>query len=234
MLTSEVRVRYEGDWTAQLAEYDVFGEFIASTFRNHRYIGMLALETNDYEGTVEVIRSHKMVDTIDVVERYRTGEGRYAATILLRGRLTELTPLQALMYEGYLPIGPTKLENGCEYFNLLLGDRDELTTAIELLSEFGSVSVERITRDFRREIMPSRAEWQELLESIPPRQREFLNTSVENGYFEIPREVTLEELAEEMDITKTTASNHLRKAERTLIAFVLPYINLAVGDGDSL
>ena len=228
MLTSEVRVRYDGDWTAQLAEYDVFGEFIASTFRNHRYIGMLALETNEYEESLNVIRSHKMVDSIDVVERYDTSEGRSAATILLRGRLTELTPFQALMYEGYLPIGPTKLKNGCEYFNLLLGDREELAKAIELLFDFGTVSVERITRDFRREIMPSRAEWQELFASIPPRQREFLNTAVEKGYFEIPREVTLEELAKEMGITKTTASNHLRKAEHTLITFVLPYINLAV------
>lgn len=228
MLTAEVRVRYNGDWTAELTEYDVFGEFIASTFRNYRYIGMLALETSDYEATLDVIRSHGMIETVDVVERFETPEGRYAATVLLRGRLTELTPLQALMYEGYLPIGPTKLEDGCEFFDLLLNDRDELSTAIELLSEFGSVSVERITRDFRREVMPSRAEWQELLSSIPPRQREFLNTAVEMGYFEIPRQVTLEELADEMGITKTTVSNHLRKAEQQLIEFVLPYINLAV------
>lgn len=230
MLTSEVRVRYDGDWTAELAEFDVFGEFIASTFRNHRYVGMLALETSEYEPALDIIRSHRMVDSVDVVEQYETSEGRYAATILLRGRLTELTPLQALMYEGYLPIGPTKLEDGCEYFNLLLGDRSELSNAIELLSEFGSVSVERITQDIQREITPSRAEWQELLSSIPTRQREFLNTAVEMGYFEIPRAVTLEELAEEMGITKTTASTHLRKVERKLITFLLPYINLAVDD----
>lgn len=231
MLTAEVRVRYDGDWTAKLAEFDVFGEFIASTFRNHRYIGMLALETSEYEATLDIIRSHEMVDSVDVVEQYETPEGRCAATVLLRGRLTELTPLQALMYEGYLPIGPTKLKNGCEHFNLLLGDRDELSKAIELLSEFGRVSVERITKDFRREITPSRAEWQELLSSIPTRQREFLNVAVEMGYFEIPRAVTLEQLAEELGITKTTASTHLRKVERKLITFLLPYINLAVKEG---
>ncbi|WP_228546148.1 helix-turn-helix domain-containing protein [Halegenticoccus tardaugens] len=98
---------------------------------------------------------------------------------------------------------------------------------MEFLDEFGNVTVERITEDFRREVMPSRAEWQELLSSIPPRQREFLNAAAERGYFEIPRQVTLEDLADEMDITKTTASNHLRKAERKLIQFLLPYINLA-------
>lgn len=228
MLTAKVCVQYDGDWTAELASEDVFGEFLASTFRNNRYIGMLAIDAPDCETVLDIVRSHETVETADLVEQYETHEGRCAATILLRGRLTEVTPLQALMYEGFLPIGPTQLVDGKECFDLLLNDRDELTKAIELLSEFGNVVVERITQDFRREIMPSRAEWQELLSSIPPRQREFLNTAAEEGYFEIPREVTLEELADEMGITKTTASNHLRKAERELVEFVLPYINLAV------
>lgn len=228
MLTAKVCVQYDNDWTAELANHNVFGEFIASTFRNNRYVGMLAVESEDSEAVREVIQAHDTVDTIDLVEEYETHEGRCVATMLLRGRLTEVTPLQALMYDGYLPIGPTQLVDGRECFDLLLNDRSELSEAIDLLSDFGDVTVERITQDFRREIMPSRAEWQELLSSIPPRQREFLNTAVEQGYFEIPRQVTLEEVAEEMGITKTTASNHLRKVERQLVEFILPYVNLAV------
>jgi predicted DNA binding protein len=231
MLTAKIRVQYEGDWTAELAHHDVFGEFIASTFRNNQYTGVLAIESPDCDTVREIISAHDTVETIDLIEQYRTSEGRCAATMFLRGRLAEVTPLQSLMYEGYLPLGPTQLVNGCECFDLLLNDRSELSEAIELLSEFGDVTVERITQDFRREIMPSRSEWQELLSSIPPRQREFLNTAVERGYFEIPRQVTLEEIADEMDVTKTTASNHLRKIERKLIQFLLPYINLAVQDG---
>lgn len=228
MLTAKVCVQYDGDWTAELAHHQVFGEFIASTFRNNRYIGMFAVEARDCEAVLDVIRAHDTVETVDLVERYETHEDRCAATVILRGRLTEVTPLQSLMYEGYLPLGPTELIDGRECFDLLLNDRSELAKAIDLLSEFGNVAVERIAQDFRREIMPSRADWQELLSSIPPRQREFLNIAAERGYFEIPRQVTLEELADEMDITKTTASNHLRKAERQLVEFVLPYINLAV------
>jgi len=230
MLTAKVCVQYENDWTAELADYDVFGEFIASTFRNNRYIGMFAIEARDCDAVFEVIREHDSVSTLDIIERYQTPDGRAAATVLLRGRLPEVTPLQALMYEGYLPIGPTELVNGRECFDLLLSDRSELSEAIDFLSDFGDVTVERITQDFRREVMPSRAEWQELLASIPPRQREFLNKAAELGYFEIPRKVTLEEIADEMEITKTTASNHLRKAERQIVEFVLPYINLAVQD----
>lgn len=228
MLTAKVSVQYDGDWTAELVHHDVFGEFIASTFRNNRYTGMLAIESQDCDAVCEIIRTHDAVETVELVEQYETKEVRCVATMLLQGRLTEVTPLQALMYDGYLPLGPTQLVDGCECFDLLLNDRNELSEAIALLSEFGNVTVERITQDFRREIMPSRSEWQELLSSIPRRQREFLNTAAEQGYFEIPRQVTLEEVANEMDISKTTASNHLRKVEQKLVEFVLPYINLAV------
>lgn len=229
MLTAKVCVRYEGDWTAALADYDIFAEFLASSFRNRRYIGIMALETNAFEDVRGVIEGHRTVETVQVIERYDSdGQGRTAATLLLRGNVTEFTPLQTLLYEGFLPLGPTKLEDGRECFDLLLEDREELSKATTLMQEFGVVTVERISQDFRREIVPSAAEWQELLASIPPRQRELLNTAVERGYFEIPRECTLEEIADEMGITKTTASNHLRKLEGEVVTFLRPYINLAV------
>lgn len=230
MLTAKVCVRYEEDWTAKLAAHDVFGEFITSTFRNRHYIGIMAIECDqkDIESVVTIIEDHRMVDSIKILEEYNVDKrGQVSVTLFLEGQLTEFTPLQTLMYEGFLPIGPTKLENGRECFDLLLHDREELSKAVELLEEFGNVSVNRISENFRREVVPSRAEWQELLASIPPRRREVLNLAIEQGYFEIPRRITLEELADQMDITKTTVSSHLRKAEQQIIEFLLPYLNLA-------
>lgn len=233
MLTAKVCVRYEGDWTAELAAHDVFGEFIASTFRDRRYVGIMAVECDaaDADTVLDIIGSHRMIDDVDVVEEFAADErNRTSMTLFLEGQLTEFTPLQTLLYEGFLPIGPTELENGRECFDLLLHDRDELSNAIELLGEFGSVSVDRISEEFRREVVPSRAGWQALLASFPPRRRELLNLALDEGYFEIPRATTLEVLAAEMDITKTTASTHLRKAERQIFEFLLPYINLATED----
>lgn len=231
MLTAKVCVRYEEDWTAQLARYNAFAEFLASTFRNRRYIGIMALETDDMDASLAVIEDHRATDEVDVLERYeREHADRESATLFVRGSLTEFTPLQTLLYEGFLPIGPTKLEDGRECFDLLLNDREELSKATEVLSEFGPVAVERISNEFNRQVTPSTAEWQELLGSIPPRQRELLTLALQEGYFDIPRETTLEELAAKMDITKTTASNHLRKAERSLMKFLVTYVNLAADD----
>lgn len=229
MLTAKICVLYEGDWTAELARYDVFGQFVASTFRSRRYLGIVALETDAFESVVAVIDEHETTDSLEVVERYDVPErGRTSATMLIRGYLSEFSPLQTLLYEGFLPLGPTTLENGRECFDLLLHDRSELAEAVSLLDEFGQTSVERVSTDFRREIVPSVAQWQELLSAIPPRQRELLTVALEQGYFDIPRETTLAEIAAEMDITKSTASNHLRRAERQLMEFLVPYIDLAM------
>jgi predicted DNA binding protein len=232
MLTAKICVRYEGDWTAQLRKYDVFGEFFASTFRNRQYTGIIAIETTDLDATLDVISAHETIESTTVIERYELDHATTAAaTVFIRGALQEFSPLQTLIYEGFLPIGPTILDDGRECFDLLLTDRAELSDAVELLEAFGHVGVERISREFSHRVTPSTAEWQELLASIPPRQREVLNTALEYGYFNIPREATLTEIADEMGITKTTASNHLRKGERKVMEFLITYLNLAaMGD----
>ena len=47
-------------------------------------------------------------------------------------------------------------------------------------------------------------------------QREILKIAVERGYFETPREVTLDELAEELDLPRSTVSYRLRRATAEL------------------
>jgi predicted DNA binding protein len=52
--------------------------------------------------------------------------------------------------------------------------------------------------------------------SLPEEQRSTLRTAAENGYYETPREITLDELAEEMDLPRSTVSYRLRQAEAAL------------------
>lgn len=231
MLTAELSVMYTGNWTAELAEYDAFGEFLASTFRNREYLGLFSLEAAELDAAITVVRDHRRTSTVEVIERYSPARGdRSTATLFIRSELGEFTPLQTLLYEGFLPVGPTVLEQGRQRFTLLVSDRDELSHAVAVLEEFGDVTLERVSEEFNREITPSTAGWQELLSSFPSRRLAVLNIAVEGGYYEIPRDMTLEGVAAEAGITKPTASNHLRKAERQIVSFLLPYLNLAVDD----
>jgi len=51
---------------------------------------------------------------------------------------------------------------------------------------------------------------------LTTRQEEALEAAFRMGYFDWPREVTAEEVAESMDISAATLHGHLRKAERTV------------------
>lgn len=52
--------------------------------------------------------------------------------------------------------------------------------------------------------------------SMPPEQLAALEVAVERGYYETPREVTLDELADDIDVPRSTLSYRLRRAEARL------------------
>lgn len=234
MLNVKIRVDYEGDWTSKLSRFDVSGQFLASTYRDRRYLGLLALDAveSDFEGIIDTIRTHSTTESVDVIESFEDQPGnRLSSTLLIRSTYLEYTPMQILLYEGYLPFGAFgELQHGAISFDLLVEDREEISDAVDLLRGFGSVEVERISREFRRQIFPSVTEWTNLLESIPSRQQELLQVGLELGYYDLPREVTLQELADEIGIAKTTASQHLRKAESNIIEFFVKYMKIHSGE----
>lgn len=57
-------------------------------------------------------------------------------------------------------------------------------------------------------------------ERLTERQREVLRTAFEAGYYEQPRETTGEEVADELGISSTTFSQHIRAAERNLLSLL--------------
>ena len=55
---------------------------------------------------------------------------------------------------------------------------------------------------------------------LTPRQHEVLLLAYANGYYDWPRGKSGEELADELEVTYATFSEHLRKAERKLVSLV--------------
>jgi predicted DNA binding protein len=56
---------------------------------------------------------------------------------------------------------------------------------------------------------------------LTDRQRDLLETALRAGYFEVPRECTLTELADRVGVDKSTASGVVRRAERNLVSWFL-------------
>lgn len=76
----------------------------------------------------------------------------------------------------------------------------------ETLNTFGiSYTVERIQQDVETErLLTERQQW------LP-------DEAIERGYYNTPREITLEELAATLDISKSTCSETLHRAEERVV-----------------
>jgi len=73
-------------------------------------------------------------------------------------------------------------------------------------------------REVERPQRSPRDAWAALSEELTPRQTAALTKAYVGGFFDWPREVTGDDLAESMDITRATFHQHLRAAERKLAA----------------
>jgi hypothetical protein len=58
---------------------------------------------------------------------------------------------------------------------------------------------------------------QTALDALTDRQIEALETAFEMGFYEVPREVSTEDVAAELDIDAATLSEHLQRAERNFL-----------------
>lgn len=55
------------------------------------------------------------------------------------------------------------------------------------------------------------------LDELTDRQREAIQTAYDMGYYEVPREVTTDEVATEVGVDPSTVAEHLQRAERNLL-----------------
>ncbi|MDY6818742.1 MAG: helix-turn-helix domain-containing protein [Halobacteriales archaeon] len=59
------------------------------------------------------------------------------------------------------------------------------------------------------------------LDELTDRQREVIQTAYDMGYYEVPREVSTEAIAAELDVDPSTVAEHLQRAERNLLSYHL-------------
>jgi predicted DNA binding protein len=67
-----------------------------------------------------------------------------------------------------------------------------------------------------------------ILGGLTGKQAEALVTGLDNGYYNLPRSATAEEIAKRLGIPRTSFVDHLRKAENKVIQAVGPYARLRV------
>lgn len=123
-----------------------------------------------------------------------------------------------MLIEAYTSIGATILEaEGREdewIFRIRFDDREKFDRFSELLNEDG------ISFDLRQlyEITHPQTEGEF---ALTPKQYEAVTTAWKMGYFNLPRETTMKEVAAELDIAPQSLSDRLRRAQKELMGEAL-------------
>ena len=101
----------------------------------------------------------------------------------------------------------------------------EVTAPSDHLSELGT-QLEAFGISFSVDYVQQRLSDDELLTE---RQQRIIFTAIEKGYYDTPREASLTELADALDIAKSTASETLHRAEEKIIKRFVDELSSDVG-----
>ncbi len=119
---------------------------------------------------------------------------------------------------------PLRYARGEKFCRVLSLDGNQLTDFYrDLVGDF-AVDVE----SKREVVVPSRqapmVSVGQLLPTLSDRQASVLHAAHRMGYYEIPRRITTAEIADEFDIDRRTAEEHLRRAENKLVNALVQHI----------
>lgn len=128
--------------------------------------------------------------------------------------------------DGYIT-GPFQIENGRERWHVGFDDDEAEDRTLAQLDRHNDYEVEdrdQFGTSTLFDLLENSSSAMQLLEgcrSLTETERETFEVASQNGYYETPRETTLDELAGHFGISKTAVSMNLRRSERKILKAAL-------------
>lgn len=154
-------------------------------------------EMKTYSHLIEMEITHKSPNIYWTKALHKPSINSIYTTILESGNMTQL---------------PIILENGLQSHNILSPDAKSFRHLLQLLnSRFSIVDLKSSTS------IPTSKGVTALDNILTKKQNQIFVTSWEMGYYEIPRRITLEQIAEILNIKRVSAQERLRRAEKRIM-----------------
>jgi predicted DNA binding protein len=185
---------------------DLSREYPENTFRvlaalptEDTGVGLVELKGPDLGTVVERIDNYETVLSLEIL-------GQSPDRCLIQFETSEALLLFSVQESGVPLEPPVEIQDGQATV--------EVTASQDRLSTFGQ-QLEQFGMRFDVEFVRGSVESSEQL--LTDRQRELITAAVTEGYYDTPRQCTLTELADHLDMAKSTVSEMLHRAEETII-----------------
>lgn len=127
-----------------------------------------------------------------------------------------------------LELQPAIYKGGWEYYRLISFSEKDLKKVFATLEKYCNLEI------ISRGAISSGAVKETMLVStsslfggLTRKQVQALVFALDNGYYQVPKRVTTEEMANKLRLPRTTYEEHLRKAEGKVLRSVAPYITMS-------
>ena len=125
-----------------------------------------------------------------------------------------------------LNIMPIYCVGGYEHSRLIAFRHEALSELFDRLSGRGfEFEVEEKT-PFNGMVSDTLMSLNSLVKSLTEKQVDAIITAYDNGYYQTPRKINIQSIANRVHVPRTTLQEHLNKAENKLIAAIIPQIEL--------
>lgn len=157
------------------------------------------------------------LDEEEEIDYLQVAEGGSVAQC--RCLLHEGCVLRVLTTAGFMP-QEIRIVDGVERFRGSVVGRDVLRDVIQTAQQLGNVKLERVAEVTAAD--PTETELDTTIESsLTKQQREALVAALNHGYFDVPRGATATEVAETLDISKSSFLGRLKRGQRTVFEQLL-------------
>ncbi|GGL66857.1 helix-turn-helix domain-containing protein [Halocalculus aciditolerans] len=173
--------------------------------------------TEEVDELVDEIEASPLTDAVWVVDDPgvvdETIPGNASRRLVVRYDI-EKSINDALVSRGFIPDEPVRMADGRESWTVIADcTRDDaLDRLADIEAELDAdIAVSRVTATEQSGagVLP--------LDDLSERQREVFETARDEGYYAWPRHVSAADLADDLDVSKATLLEHLRKAEAKLL-----------------
>jgi hypothetical protein len=136
------------------------------------------------------------------------GDGSFYALVRAAPMDDEWEWMLAFAQASLLVVPPVVYTDDGDAVFDVVGDADDLRQLLEQLPGTVDTTVEHVG-DYDRRLGRDAP--------LTDRQRDVVAAAVDLGYYDVPREATLDDVAAELGVASSTVSDHLRKAEAAVM-----------------
>ncbi|MFB6160728.1 MAG: helix-turn-helix domain-containing protein [Haloferacaceae archaeon] len=190
----------EGVWVGDISRGhpDASIRILAALTDEGAGVGLAEITAADLQDVVADVQASDSVTELEILQRYED-------TVLLQFETTMPLLLLPVQDSGVPLTMPFTIEDGQAEWDIT-APQHRLSELGEQLDEFG---IPFTVNEVHQRIEPEQL--------LTDRQLGLVNAAIEHGYYDTPRRCSLTELAEEMELAKSTCSETLHRAEESIV-----------------